>query len=883
MILDVFVSIASFVVGLRKRRTQTDTPERRADRAQSLVMMGEVSAGRHALEGAPLAPGIQRTLDPLRDPVRRPTSAYAPLPEALLNHHAERTFSLDKTLFLKNLKRARRGAAAGPSGVTAEHMKSVWVNLATQSRRSSCAGEWVSPKRFWPHFAFADWQLFRSRMGACAASWQAVCSEGLSQNLGAAVGSSDWTCHEPVSVRPVNAGGNRVHCPCHPGSYRSGPHSNRGVNRRHRSVLTSCLAKLCWKAFWLWMGSVLAMPFVLQFYGSASSYMWEDEEGVVRTIVQAEGGEQGDPLMPALFSLGQHPAVHAVQAQLQDGERLFAFLDDVYVVCAPPRVNTIYGILQHELFTHSSIRIHHGKTQVWNRGSVAPYDQLLEKVLTIQDLQCAWLLLPYYCGAQANCTLRVVHSELTAGFAAHHDASLRRCLSHLLGVAPASIYYDLASLPLCLGGLGLLRSATFLARPAFWASWADCLEMIHQRRPTVCARIVDALHAQHPSFHLDGVRASGEHLASVGFHAPSWLELAAVLVLNSCKMSTWPGIRRHGWQRTATEPVHGVLMEGTVRPRLSATEKALFRSQGGPLAGIPFMCFPTSRLSWMDSSLFRVLFLRRLWLPLPPSSPFSRCGSPLDPSWPPPCSLRGGRGAGSSIVRSGKRCRTGVSRSRCTCVHKCAREGLGPFATPTRRCSSAGGRRRRSSALPRSTDRSGHHFGVSSETQRHPAQSLCLGRRCRFASSPQEERASVSRTLRCTWKSQTGCSRKWSGRQMVLGHASFPPTTRTGGVSWGTPHLPDQRQTGMAWRWSMILACASARAFAKSLLENRAAQGFDGPTPTTAEVIGDSRYAGFAWRSLVLTCVDWLISSPFTKKKCHTRIFQAAYRWKLSF
>ena len=109
----------------RKRRTQTDTPERRADRAQSLVLMGEVSAGRHALEGAPLAPGTQRTLDQLRDPVRRPTTAYAPLPQALLNHHVERQFLLDKTLFLKNVKRARRGAAAGPSGVTAEHVKPV--------------------------------------------------------------------------------------------------------------------------------------------------------------------------------------------------------------------------------------------------------------------------------------------------------------------------------------------------------------------------------------------------------------------------------------------------------------------------------------------------------------------------------------------------------------------------------------------------------------------------------------------------------------------------------------------------------------------------------------------------------------------------------------
>ena len=80
------------------------------------------------------------------------------------------------------------------------------------------------------------------------------------------------------------------------------------------------------------------------------------------------------------------------------------------------------------------------------------HDQLMEKVLTIQDLQCPWLLLLYCCSARANRTLRVVHPELTARFAAHHDASLRRCLNRLAGVAPANIIWDLASLPLSLGG-----------------------------------------------------------------------------------------------------------------------------------------------------------------------------------------------------------------------------------------------------------------------------------------------------------------------------------------------------------------------------------------------------------------------------------------------
>ena len=123
----------------RKRRTQTDTPERRADRAQFLVMMGEVSAGRQALEGAPLAPGTQRTLDELRDLVRRPTSAYVHCPRHSFNHHAERTISLDKTLFQKNLKRARRGAEAGPPGVTAEDMKSVLSESGDAERLFSVA------------------------------------------------------------------------------------------------------------------------------------------------------------------------------------------------------------------------------------------------------------------------------------------------------------------------------------------------------------------------------------------------------------------------------------------------------------------------------------------------------------------------------------------------------------------------------------------------------------------------------------------------------------------------------------------------------------------------------------------------------------------------
>ena len=66
--------------------------------------MGEVSCGRQALEGDPLAPGTQRTLDLLSDPERRPTVPYQLLTADLRNYRAENPFTLEKARFLKYLK-----------------------------------------------------------------------------------------------------------------------------------------------------------------------------------------------------------------------------------------------------------------------------------------------------------------------------------------------------------------------------------------------------------------------------------------------------------------------------------------------------------------------------------------------------------------------------------------------------------------------------------------------------------------------------------------------------------------------------------------------------------------------------------------------------------
>ena len=57
-------------------------------------------------------------------------------------------------------------------------------------------------------------------------------------------------------------------------------------------------------------GSNAMLPFVRQFYASPSRVVWHDAQSAPHMIFQAEGGEQGDPLMPA-----QHGALVATQRQ----------------------------------------------------------------------------------------------------------------------------------------------------------------------------------------------------------------------------------------------------------------------------------------------------------------------------------------------------------------------------------------------------------------------------------------------------------------------------------------------------------------------------------------------------------------------------------------
>ena len=108
------------------------------------------------------------------------------------------------------------------------------------------------------------------------------------------------------------------------------------------------------------------LPFVQCFYEARQRICGRMKQGTCKTSHKEEGGRR--PPHAALVCVG-----FAWGAQRSAGQVAGPCLhDDVSVTCAPERVLDVYKILEEEICAHTHIRMHHGKTQVWNRGSVIP-------------------------------------------------------------------------------------------------------------------------------------------------------------------------------------------------------------------------------------------------------------------------------------------------------------------------------------------------------------------------------------------------------------------------------------------------------------------------------------------------------------------------------
>ena len=91
----------------------------------------------------------------------------------------------------------------------------------------------------------------------------------------------------------------------------------------------------------------------------------------LRPLLESDRDSQY-PLMPLLFSLAMHPSLVSTGDLLREGEKLFAFLDVVYLDCKPERVLEVFRLIKNAVWIHSRISVHCGKTQLWNRSGTTP-------------------------------------------------------------------------------------------------------------------------------------------------------------------------------------------------------------------------------------------------------------------------------------------------------------------------------------------------------------------------------------------------------------------------------------------------------------------------------------------------------------------------------
>ena len=174
-----------------------------------------------------------------------------------------------------------------------------------------------------------------------------------------------------------------------------------------------------------------------------------------------------------------------------------------------------------------------------------------------------------------------------------------------------------------------MRSAERLRHAAHWASWADMSKALSSRVPSVATNFIAALEAGEATPSIQSVLSCVDNLAGVGFVVLA-REVVVANSLHDDEEEVDPAQPKHGWQSKATWVVDSAFRQHTIFPALADDQAALLRSQAGPMASAAFIAIPSVKETRIDPQPFRLLFLRRLRLPLPLQARSCRCGRPLD-------------------------------------------------------------------------------------------------------------------------------------------------------------------------------------------------------------------------------------------------------------
>ena len=535
-----------------QQRNHRTSIEQEWEQAAKLIEQGQLSRAAKLLNTAGLAPRGADTLAQLSDPAKRPPQLTMPLTSRVTQYSPARPIDFDGGLFIKNLRGARKGGAPGPNGCRAEHLKPILedpqatgdlVSVAARFAaadvphsiaRALCLCRMVALNKGTPGLSTAHGPSNRVRGLAVGDSFRRLVSRTLAQQFRTEF--EEATAPHQFGISSACGVDGAVHLlrtmsDIDPAATITQIDGIGAFDNIRRSAMLDALSRLP-------TGHSL-LPYVLMSYGQQSVYLWEDNEGRQHEIVQGEGGEQRDALMPALFSLGLAQALSEAQSRLRANELVIAYLDDLYIVTSPARARQAYDAVTEVVRARCGIEPNGGKTACWNKAGVAPPGiaelgagvwrgegrpeargmrilgaafgtaefvdkfgddraadarRFLEKILMSPLTQHAWLLISYCLVPRANHLLRQTPPSLAQHSAEQHNAVVAEAVSRLLGcnsaevIAPAT--WTQARLPPRLAGLGL-RDCLRTSPAAYWASFADCVPHLCKRFPRYGALLAE--------------------------------------------------------------------------------------------------------------------------------------------------------------------------------------------------------------------------------------------------------------------------------------------------------------------------------------------------------------------------------------------------------
>ena len=662
---------------VRKQRADVaaeDVAERKREQACAKVRRGELSRARHILTAAELAPGNEATWRLLADPARRPPQPRTPVPSEVADYQPSSPLQLGPTAIAAALRDAKRGGAAGLTGMRAEHLKVLLQDQPALELLAYAATRLANaqvPASIVPGLALARLTALSKPDGGV----RGIATGDVFRRLVSRALAKGWATTFDRATRPY-----QFALQARAGTDALAAHVRVALDQDPNQVLVSLDGRSAYDSISrtsfltaLKSAAPELLPFVRLFYGRPSTYCWWDESGQCRDIAQGEGCEQGDPLAPALFALGQHAALCQASSALHGSERLLAFLDDLYVLTTRERAREARDTVVQAVQEGCGIASNEGKTRVyshaggepppgiaelgadvwrgnkrsserglkvlgtpighphfiasWAEGRMLTERELLNQLPRLPDLQCAWLLLAMCASPRANHALRTVPPLDIAGYAQAHDDAVWETLQACLGgvaSGEADGARKLATLPASLGGLGL-ASAVRTAPAAYWAAWADALPVLGERAPALaeaCVRQLEGRDAETTC--LRSAAVARNLLQAEGWQeCPSWRAIADGArppVATDRSLGDWP----HGWQHSASRTHNLHFRERTLLPDMSPSACALLRSQAGPHAGAWLTAIPADPATTLSPQAMQLALRRRLRLPLPLR--LNRCG-----------------------------------------------------------------------------------------------------------------------------------------------------------------------------------------------------------------------------------------------------------------